>query len=358
MHLGPRPPPAASIQRPRAAALPGLGLAFARGGLWDETGHLSMTAAPTLDDLRHAHARIAPHIRRTPVMTSELLDRETGATLFFKCENLQKAGAFKSRGACNAVFSMSDVDAHKGVATHSSGNHAAALARAASLRGIAAHIVMPNNSPKPKQQAVAGYGGQIVLCEPTLEARERTCRVVMETTGASLVHPYNDNRIIAGQGTAAIELLEDVRDLDIVIAPVGGGGLLSGTAIAVKALRPSAKVIGAEPAQANDAAESKRAGRIVSQPVNTVADGLRTMLGERTFPIIRDQVDDIFTVSEAGIVAAMRRLWEITKLVVEPSGAVPFSAVREHAARFAGKRVGIIISGGNVDLDELPWVKK
>jgi threonine dehydratase len=317
-----------------------------------------MIAPPQLEDIRHAHARIAPHIRRTPVLTSALLDRETGAKLFFKCENFQKAGAFKSRGACNAVFAMSDVEAHRGVATHSSGNHAAALARAAGLRGITAHIVMPDNSPKPKQQAVAGYGGRIVLCEPTLEARERTCRIVMETTGASLVHPYNDDRIIAGQGTAAIELMQEVPDLDVVIAPVGGGGLLSGTAIAVKALRPEARVIGAEPAQASDAAESIKAGRIVSKPANTIADGLRTMLGERTFPILRDYVDEIVTVTEPGIISAMRRLWEIAKIVVEPSGAVPLAAVREHATLFAGKRVGIIVSGGNVDLDELPWVKK
>ena len=317
-----------------------------------------MTAQPTLADIRQAHTRIAPHIRRTPVLTSALLDRETGATIFFKCENFQKAGAFKSRGACNAVFSMSDVEAHQGVATHSSGNHAAALARAAKLRGIAAHIVMPNNSPKPKQQAVEGYGGRIVRCEPTLEARERTCRIVMETTGAALIHPYNDPRIIAGQGTAAVELIEEVPELDIVIAPVGGGGLLSGTAIAVKALRPNAQVFGAEPAQANDAAESKKAGRIVSKPVHTIADGLRTMLGDRTFPVIRDQVDQIVTVSEAGIVSAMRRLWEIAKIVVEPSAAVPFAAIREHPQLFAGKRVGVIISGGNVDMDELPWVEK
>jgi threonine dehydratase len=315
-----------------------------------------MSPPPTIDDIRQAHTRIAPHIRRTPVLTSALLDRETGAQLFFKCENFQKAGAFKSRGACNAVFSMSDVEAHRGVATHSSGNHAAALARAAALRGISAHIVMPNNSPKPKQAAVAGYGGQIVLCEPTLEARERTCRVLMETTGASLIHPYNDDRIIAGQGTAALELLEEVPDLDIVMAPVGGGGLLSGTALAVKAVRPKARVIGAEPQQANDVAESIKAGRIVSKPANTIADGLRTLLGERTFPIIRDQVDEITTVSEQGIVSAMRRLWEIAKIVVEPSGAVSFAAVREHPQTFAGKRVGIILSGGNVDLDHLPWL--
>ncbi|HUR59661.1 MAG TPA: pyridoxal-phosphate dependent enzyme [Opitutaceae bacterium] len=317
-----------------------------------------MTAAPQIADIRAAHARIKPHIRQTPVLTSALLDRETGARLFFKCENFQKVGAFKARGACNAVFSLDDAEARRGVATHSSGNHAAALARAAALRGIAAHIVMPNNSPRPKQNAVAGYGGRIVLCEPTLQARERTCEVVIAGTGATLIHPYNDYRIIAGQATVALELMEEVPELDIVLVPVGGGGLLSGTALAVKSLRPATKVLGAEPAQANDAAESLAAGRIVSKPVNTMADGLRTMLGELNFPIIRKHVDDIATVSEDGIAAAMRRLWEIMKIVVEPSGAVPYAAVREHGALFAGKRVGIVVSGGNVDLETLPWIKR
>jgi len=317
-----------------------------------------MNAPPTLDEIRAAHARIQPHIHRTPVLTSALLDRETRATLFFKCENLQQAGAFKSRGACNAVFSLSDLDAPRGVATHSSGNHAAALARAAARRGIAAHIVMPENSPKPKQAAVAGYGGQIVLCAPTLEARERACRALIESTGATLIHPYNDDRVIAGQATAALELLEQVPELDAILAPVGGGGLLSGTALVVKALRPGAQVIGAEPEQASDAAASLRAGHIVTKPVNTIADGLRTMLGDRTFPILQRHVDEIATVSEDGIVAAMRRIWEILKIVVEPSGAVPFAAVRAHPALFAGRRVGIILSGGNVDLDLLPWIEK
>lgn len=310
---------------------------------------------PTLDDIRQAHARIRPHIHRTPVLTSALLDRELGARLFFKCENFQKAGAFKSRGACNAVFLLPDAEARRGVATHSSGNHAAALARAAGLRGIAAHIVMPSNSPRPKQRAVAGYGGRIVLCEPTLAAREQACAAVMAETGATLIHPYDDDRIIAGQGTAALELLEEVPDLDVIVAPVGGGGLLSGTAIAVKGLRPGARVVGAEPAQADDAAESLRAGRVVSKPAHTIADGLRTMLSERTFAVIRRQVDGIETAAEAEIVGAMRRLWEIMKIVVEPSGAVPFAAVRQHAAGFAGQRVGLILSGGNVDLDQLPW---
>lgn len=317
-----------------------------------------MSPRPSLDDVRRAHVRIAPHIHRTPVLTSALLDRESGAQLFFKCENFQKVGAFKARGACNAVFSLSEAEARHGVATHSSGNHAAALARAAALRGIPAHIVMPQNSPRPKQQAVAGYGGRIVLCEPTLAARERTCGELIAATAATLIHPYNDDRIIAGQGTAALELLEEVSDLAVVVAPVGGGGLLSGTALAVKGLRPGIQVLGAEPAQANDAAESLRAGHIVSKPANTVADGLRTMLGDRTFPIIQSTVDGILTVSEAGIIDAMRRLWGIMKIVVEPSGAVPFAAVREHPDAFAGRRVGLILSGGNVDLDTLPWMGK
>ncbi len=317
-----------------------------------------MHAPPTLADIRDAAARIAPHIHRTPVLTSALLDRETGAHLFFKCENLQKAGAFKSRGACNAVFSLSATEAHHGVATHSSGNHAAALSRAAARRGIAAHIVMPNNAPRPKRDAVAGYGGHIVWCEPTLAARAATCAAVMRDTGAQLIHSYNDYRIIAGQATAALELLEDVPELDVVIAPIGGGGLLAGTSLAVKALRPSVRVIGAEPAQAADAAASLAAGRIVEQPADTIADGLRTILGDKTFPIIRQNVAEIVLASEAGIVTAMRRLWEILKIVVEPSGAVPFASVREHLPRFAGRRVGIILSGGNVDLDTLPWIKR
>lgn len=309
----------------------------------------------TLADLRAAHTRIAPHIHRTPVLTSALLDRETGAQLFFKCENLQKAGAFKSRGACNAVFSLSAAEAARGVATHSSGNHAAALSRAAALRGIPAHIVMPNNSPRPKQQAVAGYGGRITLCEPTLAAREATCARILAETGATLIHPYDDDRIIAGQGTAAIELLEETSHLDLVLAPCGGGGLLSGTAIAVTNLLPQARVLGAEPEQASDAADSFRAGHIVQKPVDTIADGLRTMLCPRTFEIIRTHVDGILTASEAQIAAAMRRIWETLKIVVEPSGAVPLAAIREHPQLFAGKRVGLILSGGNVDLDRLPW---
>jgi threonine dehydratase len=317
-----------------------------------------MESPPTLDDLRAAQERIRPFIHRTPVLTSARLDAGAGASLFFKAENLQKAGAFKARGACNAVFSLTEADARRGVATHSSGNHAAALARAAALRGIAAHIVMPTNSPKPKQAAVAGYGGKITFCEPTQAAREQACAAVIAATGATMVHPYDNYAVIAGQATAALELLEQVEALDVVICPVGGGGLLSGTALAVKALRPSIRVIGAEPAQADDAAASFQAGHIVARPANTIADGLRTLLGSRNFPIIQRQVDAIATVSEAGIIAAMRSLWETAKIVVEPSGAVPLGVIREHPAMFAGQRVGVILSGGNVDLDALPWASR
>jgi threonine dehydratase len=311
---------------------------------------------PRLDDIRLAHARIQPYIRRTPVLTSALLDREAGAQLFFKCENFQKAGAFKSRGACNAVFLLTDEDARRGVATHSSGNHAAALARAAAIRGISAHIVMPQNAAKPKQQAVLAYGGRIVWSEPTLAARERTCEVVIAGTGATLVHPYDDHRVIAGQGTAALELLEDVPDLDAVVVPVGGGGLLSGIAITVRSIRPAVAIYGAEPEQADDAADSLAAGRIIRKDTNTLADGLRASLGQRTFPIIRQHVDGIALAGEAGIIRAMRRFFEIMKIVVEPSGAVGLAAVAENRDLFAGKRVGVLVTGGNVDLDTLPWL--
>ncbi|MEO8337171.1 MAG: pyridoxal-phosphate dependent enzyme [bacterium] len=310
---------------------------------------------PTIDDIRAAHERIKPYIHRTPVMTSTLLDREAGAHLYFKCENLQNVGAFKSRGACNTVFSLSDEEARRGVATHSSGNHGAALARAAALRGITAHIVMPSDAPMVKQRAVAGYGANIIFCEPSPTAREEACNRVLAETGATMVHPYNDYRVIAGAATAAIELLEDVPDLDVLIAPVGGGGMLSGTSLTVKALRPAASVLGAEPEQADDAALSLKAGHIVDKPSHTIADGLRTLLGDRTFAIIQANVDGILTVSEDGIVAAYRRMWEILKVIVEPSGAVGFAAVREHPDRFRGRKVGIMVTGGNVDLDKLPF---
>jgi threonine dehydratase len=314
---------------------------------------------PKLEQILDAAARIAPYLRRTPVYTSSSLDAMSGATLFFKCENLQKAGAFKARGATNAVFSLTDREAEPGVATHSSGNHAAALALAARLRGIKAYVVMPENAPAVKQRAVAGYGAEIARCRPTLAAREEKLREVIARTGAAVVHPYDDERVIAGQGTAALELCDEVPDLDVVIAPVGGGGLLSGTALAVRGVSPGTCVLGAEPEMADDAFRSMQAGRIIpSAYPETVADGLRTSLGELTFPIIQQYVDAIVTVSEADIIAAMRLTWERMKLLIEPSAAVPLAAILSGRAVPAGKRVGIILSGGNVDLDTLPWRQK
>jgi threonine dehydratase len=316
----------------------------------------SAAAIPTLDDIRAAHARIRDKINRTPVLTSSTLDGLCGAQLFFKCENFQKIGAFKARGATNAVFALSAAEAARGVATHSSGNHGAALARAARLRGIVAHIVMPENTAKPKIESVRRQGGLITFCAPTATAREAAVARVIAATDAVLIHPFNDHRVIAGQGTVALELLEEIPDLDLVIAPVGGGGLLSGTAIVAKALRPGIQVMAAEPEAADDAARSFRSGRIEPQEkTTTIADGLRTSLGDRTFPIIHTLVDDVVTVSEIGIVAAMRQIWEVMKIVVEPSGAVPYAAVREGKLPVTGRRVGLIISGGNLDLDRLPW---
>ena len=315
----------------------------------------SITKAIDLATILAAHERIQPHIHRTPALTSERLDKSSGASLFFKCENLQKIGAFKARGATNAVFALDDAMARHGVATHSSGNHGAAVARAAKLRGIPAHIVMPSNSAKVKIRAIEGYGAQIVFCEPTEEAREGTCAEVIKKTGATLIHSFENEHVIAGQGTAAVELLEDVPDLDVIICPVGGGGLLSGTAIAAKSMRPDIKVIAVEPANADDAAQSFRAGRrLVTEKKFTIADGLRTNVGERTFPIIQRYVDDIVTVSEEAIVSAMRTIWETMKIVIEPSAALPYAAIVERVIDVNGKRVGIILTGGNVDLDALP----
>jgi threonine dehydratase len=312
--------------------------------------------APTLNDLRAAAERIRPFAHRTPVLTCESLDRQVGAKVFLKCENLQRVGAFKFRGACNAVYSLSDAEAARGVATHSSGNHAQALALAARLRGIPAHIVMPSNAPAVKKAAVAGYGGRITLCEPTLAAREATLRRVVDETGAEVVHPYNDARVIAGQGTAALELLAEIPGLDAVLAPVGGGGLLSGTAIAVTEASPGTRVIAGEPEGADDAFRSLEAGRIMpSTSPKTVADGLLTSLGELTFAIIRARVERIVTVSEEAILAAMRFTWERAKIVIEPSAAVPLAVLWERKIDLGGKRVGVILSGGNVDLDRLPF---
>lgn len=306
--------------------------------------------------IREAHERIRGRIHRTPVMTSESLDAAAGGALFFKCENLQKGGAFKARGATNAVFLMSDEESRRGVVTHSSGNHAAAVARAAKLRGIPAYVVMPKNVAKAKEASVRRYGARITFCEPNIKAREAATAQIMEETGARLVHPYNDLRVMAGQGTAALELIEDVGELDIVMCPVGGGGLLSGTAVASKGLRPGVRVLGVEPGGADDAWQSFRAGHIVPGATpHTIADGLRGMLGDKTFPEIQAHVDDIVTVSEAGIVQAMRALFEVLKIVVEPSAAVAYAAIVEDKVNVAGKRVGLILTGGNVDLDALPW---
>jgi threonine dehydratase len=316
-----------------------------------------MKAEPSLEDIRQAHRRIEPFIHRTPVLTSATINRMTAGEIFFKCENLQKAGAFKIRGACNAVFSLSDEEARRGVSTHSSGNHAAALALAAQWRGIPAHVVMPETAPHVKKLAVAGYGAEIVFCRPTLEARERTLAEVVARTGANVVHPYNDLRVITGQGTAAIELCEQVQNLDLILAPVGGGGLVSGTAVAVSLVSPKTAVVAAEPERADDAYRSLRSGRIVpALPPNTIADGLLTSLGDLTFPIIQRHVKDIVLVSEEAIVEAMRCLWERMKILVEPSAAVPLGAILSRRLDVAGQRVGIIVSGGNVDLDRLPWI--
>jgi len=317
---------------------------------------VAMTPHPTLADILTAAGRIAPYAHRTPVLTCAALDERLGARIFLKCENFQKVGAFKFRGAANAVFSLDAAAATRGVATHSSGNHAQALALAARLRGIPAFIVMPDNAPTVKKAAVAGYGGRITYCESTLKARETTLERVVQETGAEVVHPYNDDRVIAGQGTAALELLEDVPGLDAVMIPVGGGGLLSGTAIAATSLQPGIRVIAAEPEGADDACRSFRAGRIIpSVAPKTVADGLLTSLGDRTFPVIRERVEDIVTVSEAAIIAAMKFVWERAKLIIEPSSAVPVAALWEKKIDLDGLRVGIILSGGNVDLDRLPW---
>ena len=311
---------------------------------------------PSFTDVGAAAERIRPFAHRTPVLTCSSLDAMVGASLFFKCENFQKVGAFKFRGACNAVFSLGEEEAQRGVATHSSGNHAAALSLAARLRGVPAHVVMPRTSRAVKRAAVEGYGGRIVLCEPTLAAREATLAEVVADTGATVIHPYNDARVIAGQGTAALELLEDVRGLDVVMTPVGGGGLLSGTAISVSSLSPAARVVAAEPEGADDAFRSLQEGRIVpSVNPQTVCDGLLTSLGTLTFAIIRERVAEIVTVSDAAVIKAMRHIWERMKIVIEPSAAVTLGALLEGRLPVSGLRVGIILSGGNVDLSELPW---
>ena len=317
---------------------------------------MDTAALPDLAAIRAAAARIAPHVHRTPVLTSSSIDAEVGAHLFFKCENLQKIGAFKARGATNAVFALADGVAARGVVTHSSGNHGAALAFAARRRGIPAWVVMPENAPKVKIANVAREGATIRFCAPTVAAREAACAEVERESGATLIHPFDHFDVIAGQGTAALELVEMVPDLDAVVAPCGGGGLLSGTAIAVHALAPAVHVFGAEPANADDAARSLASGRV--EPLaatTTIADGLRTTLSPRTLTALRAHVEAIGTCSEEAIVRAMRLTWERMKIVVEASSAVPLACLLEGSLALRGARVGVVVSGGNVDLDALPW---
>ncbi len=309
---------------------------------------------PDFADIRQAALRLHGLAHRTPVLTSTCFNDRTGAQLFFKCENFQKVGAFKFRGACNAIAALRPEQGRRGIITHSSGNHGQAVALAARLKGYPATVVMPDNAARIKVEAVRGYGAEIVFCEATTPARAATVQRCLSERGGTFIPPYDHPDVIAGQGTAALELLEDVAGLDLVIAPVGGGGLISGTAIAVKHLRPNCRVIAAEPANADDAARSFRSGRI--EPVattTTIADGLRTSLGELTFDVIRTQVDDVVTVSEHAMVDAMRQVWERMKIIIEPSCAVPLAALLEGAVDVAGQRVGIIITGGNVDLDQV-----
>ena len=315
-----------------------------------------MTPFPTYTDIQAAHQRISGFIHRTPVLTSAGINTIAGVSIYFKCENFQKTGAFKYRGATNAVVSLSDAAASNGVATHSSGNHAAALALAAKIRGIRCYVAMPSTAPVVKIEAVRHYGAEITFCKPTLESRETTLQEIIRHTGATVIHPFDNFHVICGQGTAAKELLDEVPALDVVLAPVGGGGLLSGTAIAAKATNPRIQVIGCEPLNADDACRSFHSGTIFPSvnPV-TVADGLLTSLSERTFGIIRRNVDDIFTVSEEAIIDAMRLVWQRMKIIIEPSSAVAVAVMLHYGERFSGKQAGIILSGGNCDLSNLPF---
>jgi len=311
---------------------------------------------PALNDIISAHERIKPFINRTSVLTSQQMNRIFGCEMFFKCENFQKAGAFKFRGATNAVRLLTKEERKKGVVTHSSGNHAGALSLAASMNGVKAYIVMPENAPAVKVNAVKGYGAEITFCKPTLQSREETARIIIEKTGAVLVHPYDNYNVICGQGTSTVELLEDINDLEIIIAPVGGGGLLSGAATAARAINGKIKIMGAEPLNANDAWRSFASG-VLTPSVNplTIADGLLTSLSELTFSIIRKNVDDIYTVKEESIIECMLLVWERMKIIIEPSSATVLAVIRENPGFFRERRVGLIISGGNVDFRKLPF---
>ncbi|MDV4146547.1 beta-hydroxyaspartate dehydratase BhcB [Shimia sp. FJ5] len=312
---------------------------------------------PSFQDALDARERIAPYIHHTPVLTSQRLNDAAGAKLFFKCENFQKAGAFKVRGASNAVFGLKDCDATKGVATHSSGNHALSLSYAAGQRGIPCHVVMPRTAPQAKKDAVRGYGGLITECEPSTSSREAVFAEVQADTGANFVHPYNDPRVIAGQATCSMELLEQTEGLDAVVAPIGGGGMISGTCLTLSSLAPNVAIYAAEPTQADDAARSFAAGHIIADDApETVADGLKVPLKDLTWHFVKNHVSAIPTASEQEIVDAMKLIWKYLKIVVEPSSAVPLATILKTPDTFAGKRVGVILTGGNVDLDRLPWM--
>jgi len=317
----------------------------------------SESTVPTIDDVRAAHARIKPYIHNTPILTSSYLNELTGAQLYFKCENFQKAGAFKVRGASNAVFSLSDEQAKKGVATHSSGNHALSLSYAAGRRGIDCTVVMPRTAPQAKKDAVKGYGGVIVECEPSTTSREATFAEVVAKSGAEFVHPYNDIRVITGQATCSLELAEAVPDLDAMVAPIGGGGMISGTCLTLSNIAPDINIYAAEPEQADDAYRSFKAGHIIADDSpTTVADGLKVPLKENTWHFVSNHVSDIQTASEDEIVAAMKLTWQRMKIVIEPSCAVPLAVILKNPDVYRGKRVGVIITGGNVDMDSLPWM--
>ena len=312
---------------------------------------------PTYDDVIAAHQRIKPFIHRTPVLTSTFINGLTGAELFFKCENFQKAAAFKARGASNAVFGLTDAQAAKGVATHSSGNHGLCLSYAAGRRGIPCTVVMPRTAPQAKKDAVKGYGGRVIECEPSTSSREAVFAVVVAESGAEFVHPYNDPRVIAGQGTCSRELNEQVERLDAMVAPIGGGGMISGTCLTLSNIAPGVKIYAAEPKQADDAARSFRAGHIIADDApETVADGLKVPLKELTWHFVQKHVTDILTADEDEIIEAMKLVWKRMKIVIEPSSAVPIATILKNPDVFRGKRVGVIITGGNVDLDKLPWM--
>ena len=316
---------------------------------------------PTFDDMVAAHERIKPYIHRTPVLTSSYLNELSGCEIFFKCENFQKAGAFKVRGASNAVFALSDIEASKGVCTHSSGNHALSLSYAANRRGISCNVVMPRTAPEAKKSAVRGYGGIITECEPSTTAREEVFAEVQAKTGGNFVHPYNDPRVIAGQGTCSHELLEQMegfgRTLDMIVAPIGGGGMISGTCLTLSKLASDVQIIASEPEQADDAYRSFKAGHLISDDApDTIADGLKVPLKDLTWHFVKNHVTDILTASEIEIIDSMKLTWQRMKIIIEPSCAVPLATILKNPEVFAGKRVGVVITGGNVDLAKLPWI--